>query len=122
MNKFVLLGISATLAVATVACSNGEAQAPGAGGGGRGGARPPMPVEFAQVKRANVAERVTIVGNLIGAATVEAVPRVNGRLSAVHVKLGDAVRKGQPIAQVEDREIREQVRQHPVAREGVAVR
>lgn len=115
MNKFVLFGISAALAAATAACSNGEAQAPGAGGGGRGGARPPMPVEFAQVKRANVAERVTIVGNLIGAATVEAVPKVNGRLESVNVRLGDAVRRGQQIAKVEDREIREQVRQQEAA-------
>lgn len=113
MRKFVLLGISAALAFATAACS-GEAQGPGGGGGGRG-ARPPMPVEFAPVKRTDVVERVTIVGNLIGAATVEAVPRVNGRLAAVHVKLGDAVRQGQPIAQVEDREIREQVRQQEAA-------
>jgi RND family efflux transporter MFP subunit len=111
--------LAAALTVAS-ACSGGSAQsgAPGGapGGGGRGGAaRPPMPVEFAPVKRSNVAERVTIVGNLIGAATVEAVPRINGRLSAVHVRLGDAVRRGQPIAQVEDREIREQVRQAEAA-------
>ena len=42
----------------------------GRGGPGRG-ARPPMPVEFATVKRAPVAEHVLVVGNLIGAATVE---------------------------------------------------
>lgn len=105
------------LAVAAVACGSGDAASGGgAPGGGRGGgARPPMPVEFAAVKRGNVAERITIVGNLIGAATVEAVPRINGRLSAVHVKLGDSVRRGQAIAQVEDREIREQVRQAEAA-------
>ena len=74
-----------------------------------------MPVEFAPVKRADVAERVTIVGNLIGAATVEAVPKVNGRLESVSVRLGDSVRRGQQIAKVEDREIREQVRQQEAA-------
>jgi RND family efflux transporter MFP subunit len=74
-----------------------------------------MPVEFAQAKRVDIAERVQIVGNLIGAATVEAVPRVNGRLAAVHVRLGDSVRKGQPIAKIEDREIQEQVRQAEAA-------
>jgi RND family efflux transporter MFP subunit len=117
MHKLAYPILAAALAVAS-ACSGGNAQAPGPGGGpgGRGGgARPPMPVEFAPVKRAPVAERVTVVGNLIGAATVEAVPRINGRLSAVHVKLGDPVRKGQPIAVVEDREIREQVRQAEAA-------
>jgi RND family efflux transporter MFP subunit len=120
MPNFVVLGLIAILAGAGAACS-GEGStgaapaAQGRGGGGRGGARPPMPVEFAPVTRANVAQRVTIVGNLIGAATVEAVPRVNGRLQAVHVKLGDPVRRGQAIAKVEDREIQEQVRQAEAA-------
>ena len=118
MHKLAFPILAAALTVAT-ACGGGNAQTAGAGGapgGGRGGsARPPMPVELTPVTRADVAERVTIVGNLIGAATVEAVPRINGRLSAVHVKLGDSVRQGQAIAQVEDREIREQVRQAEAA-------
>jgi RND family efflux transporter MFP subunit len=89
---------------------------PGAGGGGRtggrfGGARAPMPVEFATVKKAALTEEVLVVGNLIGAATVEVVPKVSGRLQAVQVKLGDTVRRGQMIAKVEDLEIQQQVRQ-----------
>lgn len=121
MRNYVALGLVALLAVTGVmACSGGDAASapPAQGGspGGRGGgARPPMPVEFAPVTRGAVSERVTIVGNLIGAATVEAVPRVNGRLQAVHVKLGDSVRRGQAIAKVEDREIREQVNQAEAA-------
>ena len=62
-------------------------------------------------KRAPLAERVLVVGNLIGAATVQAVPKINGRLASVNVQLGDPVRRGQIIAKVEDREIQEQVRQ-----------
>jgi RND family efflux transporter MFP subunit len=120
MRNFVVLGLIATLAGTGVAgCSGGNAPAAESGGGtGRGGgrgARPPMPVEFASVRRGTVAARVTIVGNLIGAATVEAVPRVTGRLQAVHVKLGESVRRGQAIAKVEDREIQEQVRQAEAA-------
>lgn len=82
--------------------------------GGRGG-RPPMPVEFATVKRAPLSERVLVVGNLIGAATVQAVPKINGRLQTVDIQLGDPVRRGQVIAKVEDREIQEQVRQAEAA-------
>jgi RND family efflux transporter MFP subunit len=93
--------------------ANAGASAGGAGGqaGGRGGPRPPMPVEFAIAKRAPLAERVLVVGTLIGAATVQAVPKINGRLASVNVHLGDPVRRGQIIAKVEDREIQEQVRQ-----------
>lgn len=112
MPRFVVLSFVVALACAGAACTRAsDAPAAQGQGGGRGAARPPMPVEFAPARRANVAERITIVGNLIGAATVEAVPRVNGRLAEVHVRLGDQVRRGQPIAKIEDREIREQVRQ-----------
>ncbi len=102
--------------------SNAPARAGnGPAAGSRGGQmRPPMPVEFATVKRGPVADQVLVVGNLIGAVTVQAVPKVNGRLAAVHVQLGDRVRQGQAIAKIEDREIQEQVRQaeasHEVAR------
>lgn len=115
MRKFVILGLLAASASAAAACGGGGTSAAGGGGGRGGGARPPMPVEFTEVKRADVAERVQIVGNLIGAATVEAVPRVNGRLQTVNVRLGDSVRRGQAIAKIEDREIREQVRQAEAA-------
>ncbi|MGE5816373.1 MAG: efflux RND transporter periplasmic adaptor subunit, partial [Acidobacteriota bacterium] len=85
----------------------GQAGRPGAGAN----MRPPMTVDVARTRRETVSERIMVVGNLIGAATVEVVPKVSGRLQSVAVKLGDAVRKGQTLAEVEDREIREQVRQ-----------
>jgi RND family efflux transporter MFP subunit len=126
MRKALILMAVAALG-ATAACSKEEggaaaagtaAAAPGAAGaggaGGRGG-RPPMPVEFAVVKRAPVAEQILVVGNLIGAATVQVVPRVNGRLATVTVQLGDTVRRGQTVAKVEDLEIQEQVRQAQAA-------
>jgi RND family efflux transporter MFP subunit len=81
------------------------------GGGFGGGPRMPMTVELAAVKRADMIETMTVVGNLIGAATVEAVPKVSGRLETVSVRLGDRVSRGQQLAKVEDREILEQVKQ-----------
>lgn len=85
----------------------------GAGGRGMGGnfARPPMTVDTATVSRASVAEEIMVVGNLIGMATVDVVPKVSGRLLTVNVRLGDRVARGQMLAQLEDQEIREQVRQ-----------
>jgi RND family efflux transporter MFP subunit len=116
MRRTIAIVIVALLGVGGIIVYNrtgDPAGDPGAAGGrgGRGAARPPMPVEFATVKRAPVSEQILVVGNLIGAATVQVVPRVNGRLQAVNVKLGDSVRQGQVIARVEDLEIREQVRQ-----------
>jgi HlyD family secretion protein len=83
----------------------------GFGGGGSRGPRPPMTVELVPVTRKDMIDTVTVVGNLIGAATVDAVPRGQGRLLAVYVKLGDAVRSGQAIAKIEDRELVEQIKQ-----------
>src|SRR5581483_5670993 len=105
------------------AASAGNAGAPGGGrgrqGGGFGGGgfgfgggpRLPMTVELAAVKRGDMIETLSVVGNLIGAATVEAVPKVSGRLEMVTVRLGDRVTRGQTLARIEAREIEEQVRQ-----------
>ena len=70
-----------------------------------------MTVELASVKRGNMSQSISVVGNLIGALTVEAVPKVSGRLDSVTVRLGDRVSRGQRLAKVEDREILEQVKQ-----------
>jgi len=84
----------------------------GMGGGGFGrGPRPPMTVELAPVTRRLMTDTIMVVGNLVGDATVDAVPRGQGRLEAVYVKLGDSVRRGQAIAKIEDREIVEQIKQ-----------
>ena len=95
--------------------ANGQPGSPGGGGRGAGapGAfRPTMTVETTTTTRVDVAERVMVVGNLIGAVTVDVVPKVSGRLESVAVRLGDPVRRGQVLATLEDRELREQVRQN----------
>jgi RND family efflux transporter MFP subunit len=66
---------------------------------------------MATVGRGDVTLEIEVVGNLIGLATVEATPKVAGRLESVSVHLGDRVTRGQVIAKVEDREITEQVNQ-----------
>ena len=99
-----------------------------AGGAAAGGAfaRPPMTVELAQTSRADVSQSLTVVGNLVGEQTVAVVPKTAGRLENVYVKLGDRVARGQRIAQIEDREILEQVKQaeaaFEVARAGIRQR
>jgi len=88
----------------------------GFAGGGRFG-RAPMTVELAQVARASIDQEITVVGNLIGDATVTVVPRVAGRLQDISVRLGDRVRRGQRLAKIEDFEIVEQVKQAEAAGE-----
>jgi RND family efflux transporter MFP subunit len=83
--------------------------APGGGMTGRG--RTPMTVDTARAARHEVVDSITVVGNLIAEQTVDVVPRVAGRIENVHVKLGDRVTRGQVLAKIEDRELREQIRQ-----------
>lgn len=83
----------------------------GFGGFGGRGPRLPMTVELASVKRANMSAQITVVGNLIGALTVEAVPKVSGRLDDVFVRMGDRVNKSQRLAKIEDHELLEQIKQ-----------
>jgi len=91
---------------------------PGGGGGGfRGGGRGPLTVELAKATRASLAEEITVVGNLIGDATVTVVPRAAGRLQELSVRLGDRVNRGQRLAKIEDFEIVEQVKQAEAAQE-----
>lgn len=91
---------------------------PGGGGGFRGGGgRGPMTVELAKVYRTSLADEITVVGNLIGDATVSVVPRTAGRLQELSVRLGDRVNRGQRLAKLEDFEIVEQVKQAEAAQE-----
>ena len=103
---------------ATPAATPADGTAPGAGaiparggGSGRGGPRTPMTVDTAPATRQEIVDYITVVGNLIGQTTVDVQPRVAGRLDSIPVKLGDRVTKGQVIAKIEDRELREQIRQ-----------
>ena len=93
-----------------------SAAGPGAGrGGGAATGRAPMPVDIAPVAKAALSEDTQVVGNLVGNATVQVVPKVGGRLASVRVRIGDTVAQGQVIATIEDQEIREQVRQAEAA-------
>ena len=89
------------------------------GGGGRGGrgAAGPLTVEVALAKKGTVSEQLTLVGNLVGDATVSVVPRVAGRLQSISVRLGDRVSRGQRIAKIEDFELQEQLKQAEAAQD-----
>ena len=129
MKKFVVVAVLAVGAVGAYYYSRsadvegaanpatgapGAAGAPGAGAGrtgGRGSGRPSLTVDTAAASRREVIEYVTVVGNLIGQATVDIVPRVAGRIESLTAKLGDRVTRGQLVAKIEDRELQLQVKQ-----------
>jgi len=87
------------------------AAAPATAAGGRGRGAVAMTVETAPASRHEITDFITVVGNLVGEATVDVGPRVAGRIEAVPVKLGDRVERGQVVAKVEDRELRQQISQ-----------
>jgi len=74
-----------------------------------------MTVEVTKPVKGDITAQLSVVGNLIGAATVDVVPRTAGRLVAMNVKLGDRVSRGQTLARIEDQEINEQVKQAEAA-------
>lgn len=121
MRKAVILIIAVVLAIGGIyyykrgdAASAAPASGPG-GPGGMAGGRPPMSVAAEPARLETVAEDIQVVGNLVGNATVQIVPKVAGRLASVRARIGDVVSRGQVIATVEDNEIREQVRQAEAA-------
>jgi RND family efflux transporter MFP subunit len=113
-------------ATGTASGNSATGGAQGAGGGGRRGAgaagnfsagRAPLTVEVGQVTRRSVADQITVVGNLVGDATVSVSPRAAGRLQDITVRLGDRVTRGQKIAKLEDFELLQQVKQAEAAQE-----
>ena len=99
-NAGLLLTLLAGVTLAGCGGSEGGGDAKqgaaGAGKGGPGGAfgQPPMTVELTKVGRASVQEYVEVVGSLVGAQTVDVVPRAQGRLTTIAVRIGDPVSRG----------------------------
>lgn len=80
------------------------------------GFRPPpggfaRSVSAATAELGPVSERVTLVGSLRAQEQVEVTPRVAGRVETVHVNIGDAVARGQLLAEIEDDELVQQLEQ-----------
>jgi RND family efflux transporter MFP subunit len=101
---------NATAAPASTSSAGPGANAGAPAAGGRGAAAL-LTVDLAAATRQEVVEYVTVVGNLVGEATVDVSPRVNGRIESIAVRLGDRVAKGQTIAKMDDRDVKEQVKQ-----------
>ena len=84
----------------------GGGPAAGRPGGGRPGGpggrrRPPPLVELGDVARENLVRTVPITGRLVAKQRGTIASRIAGRISTVLVDVGDRVKKGQVLAQIE---------------------
>lgn len=79
------------------------------GQGPTGSAASAVAVETAAVRRGTLRDLATYTGTLSARNRVVVASKVSGRLLKLHVDLGDAVRSGQVLAQLEDEEYRQQV-------------
>ncbi len=95
--------------------SQAAASAPGSSGhraaapAGRGFA--PVAVEVAQVSRATLRDAIQFTGSLDSPSRVEVATKVSARLERILVQVGEAVRRGQILAELEDEEYRQALEQ-----------
>jgi RND family efflux transporter MFP subunit len=68
-------------------------------------------VEIAQVTRATLRDAIQFTGSLDSPSRVEVAAKVSGRLERVLVQVGEAVRRGQVLAELEDEEYRQALEQ-----------
>lgn len=77
----------------------------------------PNPASFARTVAAapaelgDVRQDVTLVGSLRAEDTVDVTTKMSGRITRMNVNLGDPVRAGQIVAQLEDDELQQQLQQ-----------
>ena len=70
-----------------------------------------LAVEVGAVRRGAVEEKIRAVGSLTANRSVSLAPKISGRVERVLVHVGDRVKNGQMIAQLDSREIEEQVKE-----------
>ncbi len=93
--------IACGFAILGVACDKGD----GAGGGG-GFSMPPTPVETAAVLHETVIDRFRSVGTVEAAEDITVVSEIPGIVNSLPFREGDAVAKGDLLAQIDDGELR----------------
>jgi RND family efflux transporter MFP subunit len=92
--------------------TQGVAGAPSKGGGADGRSAMGFPlVDAVMATEGSFDERISLIGSLRPIAEVSVMSKVAGRVEKVMVDVGDHVSEGQLLAQVEDRELLQQVQQ-----------
>ena len=98
-----------------VACGGGKAETPGKGGKGEKGDKKPVSVATAKVIQKDMPLTLDGLGTVTAFRTVTVRPQVDGRLMTVHFKEGQTVKKGDLLAQIDQRNFAIQLRQAQAA-------
>ena len=83
----------------------------GAGGRGRGRQERRVAIEVQPIQVGEIRDVVELTGSLEARAVFTVASKVGGRLETLHIEAGDAVTRGQLVAQLDDDEYRQQVEQ-----------
>jgi len=70
-----------------------------------------LAVGVGEVRLGAVADNISAVGSLLASRSVSVAPKISGRVERVLVNVGDRVRKGQTLAQLDPRELDEDVKE-----------
>lgn len=76
----------------------------------KGGGSRVLKVGFAEARLGELRDELLLTGALKPKETVDVAPKVTGRIEQLDVRIGDFVRKGQLIAELEDDELQQQLR------------
>jgi len=75
----------------------------------------PLAVEWAEIRLGSTEERISAVGSLVARRSVDIAPKISGRVERVFVQVGDRVKDGQLIAQMDARTFQEDLREAEAA-------
>ena len=112
----------------TAACAASAVLASLAGCGGKGGGAaadqgpPPVPVSVAQVVRGPIASTFTLTGTIIPGQQANLSSVISGQVLAVNVQIGDRVRRGQLLVQIDDSTLRATLAQNQAAYDAARAR
>ena len=68
-------------------------------------------VEVDEVRRGTIQENISAVGSLLANRSVSVAPKISGRVDRILVDVGDRVNDGQLLAQLDARELQEEVKE-----------
>ncbi|TVR51131.1 MAG: efflux RND transporter periplasmic adaptor subunit [Puniceicoccaceae bacterium] len=106
--RLILLSSGLFVAATLAGCGRGV-DVPGAGAGAGGGGMPPRPVEVAEVRRQPMEQRLSLVGTLEANESVVLRSEYPGVVASIEFRDGQAVRRGDVLVRMDDRDARAQL-------------